>query len=186
MIKVPPENPQINDTVLLQGLKAVTAYFSSKQLLPFGFVEQSSRLNPATVIYRLHGWLSVWNILKKLIWDIPANTRRSAIVGLMLGHRLRRWPNIKPTLAEGLVFSVSPVRKTASSYRNGTICVMTLYRLFRQVEFVQSFILWEGLVIYTTFYIFLYIGQLDTDCFFHNLGSSPSGMFPSLQTNGDT
>ena len=28
---------------------------------------------------------------------IPANTRRWNNVGLMLGHRRRRWPNIKPT-----------------------------------------------------------------------------------------
>ena len=28
----------------------------------------------------------------------PANTRRWSNVGLLLGHRLRRWPNIKPAL----------------------------------------------------------------------------------------
>ena len=28
-----------------------------------------------------------------------ANTRRSAIVGLMLGQRRRRWTNIRPTMA---------------------------------------------------------------------------------------
>ena len=33
------------------------------------------------------------------------NTRCSANAGLMLGHRLRRWHNIKPTLAEHLVFA---------------------------------------------------------------------------------
>ena len=32
--------------------------------------------------------------------------RRSADVGVMVGHRLRRWPNIKPTSAERLVFAV--------------------------------------------------------------------------------
>ena len=35
----------------------------------------------------------------------PANTRRSPNVGLMLGHRLRRWSNITPTLGERLVFA---------------------------------------------------------------------------------
>ena len=34
----------------------------------------------------------------------PANTKRSANVGLMLAHRLRRWPNIKPPLGQRLVF----------------------------------------------------------------------------------
>ena len=35
----------------------------------------------------------------------PANAIHSANVGLMLGHRLRRWPNIKPALAEWIVFA---------------------------------------------------------------------------------
>ena len=37
--------------------------------------------------------------------DFPANTRRSANVGTMLGQRRRRWSNIVPTLAERLVFA---------------------------------------------------------------------------------
>ena len=35
---------------------------------------------------------------------VPANTGRIANAGLMLVHRLRRWPNIKPALAQRLVF----------------------------------------------------------------------------------
>ena len=35
----------------------------------------------------------------------PANTKRSANVGTKLPHRLRRWPNIVPTLAERFVFA---------------------------------------------------------------------------------
>ena len=31
-------------------------------------------------------------------------TRQYTIVGSMLGHRLRRWPNIEPTMGECLVF----------------------------------------------------------------------------------
>ena len=51
---------------------------------------------------------------------IPANTRRSTNVVLMLAHRLRRWANIKTSLVERLVFagiympphiSVSPEHK---------------------------------------------------------------------------
>ena len=34
-----------------------------------------------------------------------ANTRRSTNAGLTLGQRLRRWPNVKPTLFERLVFA---------------------------------------------------------------------------------
>ena len=37
---------------------------------------------------------------------IPENTMYSANVGLMLGHRLRRCPNINPALAEYIVFPV--------------------------------------------------------------------------------
>ena len=35
----------------------------------------------------------------------PANTRRWGNVGFMLGQRRRRWANIKPTLAQRLVFA---------------------------------------------------------------------------------
>ena len=31
---------------------------------------------------------------------VPTNTLRLPNAGLMLGQRLRRWPNIKPTLSE--------------------------------------------------------------------------------------
>ena len=34
----------------------------------------------------------------------PGNKGRSSNVGSMLVHRLRRWPNIKPTLFKCLVF----------------------------------------------------------------------------------
>ena len=32
--------------------------------------------------------------------SVPLNKRRRPNAGLMLGHRLRRWPNNKPTLGE--------------------------------------------------------------------------------------
>ena len=34
----------------------------------------------------------------------PANMRRYPNVGLLLAHRLRRWPNSKPTLGQRLMF----------------------------------------------------------------------------------
>ena len=36
----------------------------------------------------------------------PARTRHLTNVSLMLVHRLRRWPNIKPALVKRLVFAV--------------------------------------------------------------------------------
>ena len=43
----------------------------------------------------------------RIIWltHFPVITRRSPNVGLMLVHRLRHWPNIKPTLSERLVIA---------------------------------------------------------------------------------
>ena len=40
----------------------------------------------------------------------PAHTKRVPCAGLMLGHRLRRWPNIEPALwlCKCLVFSGFP------------------------------------------------------------------------------
>ena len=37
------------------------------------------------------------------IW--PISTRKCPNAGLMLGHRRRRWPSIKPTLGRRLVFA---------------------------------------------------------------------------------
>ena len=40
-----------------------------------------------------------------MVDHIPANTRRPANVGLLLGQRRRRLPNIKATLVGRLVFA---------------------------------------------------------------------------------
>ena len=45
------------------------------------------------------------NIAVKAVMIYPANTRRSLYVGTMLARRLRRWPNIVPTLVERLMFA---------------------------------------------------------------------------------
>ena len=49
---------------------------------------------------------------QRLLWptnmscgSCTANSRRWASAGLKLVHRLRRWPNFKPTLAQRLVFA---------------------------------------------------------------------------------
>ena len=42
------------------------------------------------------------------LYKYLADKRHSSNVGSMLVQRLRRWPNIEPTLAERLVFENSP------------------------------------------------------------------------------
>ena len=50
-----------------------------------------------------------WSVMFIMISSVnrptPANTTHWNNVGLMLGHRLRRWPNIKPTLFQCVVFA---------------------------------------------------------------------------------
>ena len=38
-----------------------------------------------------------------------ANIKRCPNVGLLLGHRLRRWPYTKPTLGQRFIFAVHPL-----------------------------------------------------------------------------
>ena len=51
---------------------------------------------------------NVWSQIKQ-IWIIFTHLKlcvsRCPNVGLMLAHRLRRWPNIRPTLGQHLVFA---------------------------------------------------------------------------------
>ena len=56
--------------------------------------------------------------------QFPGNTRPWTNVDLMLAQRLWRWPNIKSTLVQGLVFSGEPHHNTGSqvtSHKGGTI-----------------------------------------------------------------
>ena len=49
-----------------------------------------------------------WEESSKRTWEdkgSPSNTRRLTNADLMLGHRLRRWPNIKSTSVQRLVFA---------------------------------------------------------------------------------
>ena len=46
-----------------------------------------------------YNYVTAGSVLAPLsTYDIPANTRHRPNVGPMLGQRLRRWPNIGPTL----------------------------------------------------------------------------------------
>ena len=51
----------------------------------------------------LFDWVDYWH-------TYPANMRRWANVGSLLGHRRRRWPNSKPTLGQRLIFCRVAVR----------------------------------------------------------------------------
>ena len=77
----------------VQSQKAVSAYFTSKQILPFDFSEQY--------------WFKHQMIWRQLhIKVYPANMRRRPNVSLQLAHRLRRWPNRKTTLARAVLIQV--------------------------------------------------------------------------------
>ena len=61
--------------------------------------------SPANATHRPHVGPMVDRCVVFASSALPANTRHRAIVGSMLVHRLRRWPNIKPTMAQCLVFA---------------------------------------------------------------------------------
>ena len=75
----------------MKSQNAVTAYFSSKQLLPIGFSEQ----------YRVHWPVITFSCCGDSCRCVevlyPANTRCCANSGLMLGHSRRQWPSIVST-----------------------------------------------------------------------------------------
>ena len=67
----------------------------------FGFLVKRS-------LYFLWNKLNVTKLPRDSCWrGIPANTRHWPNVGSILGHRLRRWPGIEPTLYEWLCLPVS-------------------------------------------------------------------------------
>ena len=54
-------------------------------------------------------------------WFLSANTRRWSNVALILGRRLRRWPNIKPTLDHHIVYTVTWRWRNAENLRIYTV-----------------------------------------------------------------
>ena len=55
-------------------------------------------------MWSVHMFQPQWS--RDHLWEcVPANTRRWTNAGLLLGQRLRRWPNINPTLVQRLVFA---------------------------------------------------------------------------------
>ena len=89
------------DTVLMENCQTVKIdnYNMSKNIarLAFTFISGfTSRLMPL-------GYFPKYT--EMLLRYIPANTIRWPNVVLMLDHRLRRWPNIKTTSGQRLVFA---------------------------------------------------------------------------------
>ena len=114
--------------------KAVTAYFSSQQLLPFGSAEADC---PPWL------WWLIWyqGLCRASVWCIgqpfnqrsgllrcglseyvfffrclnlgPVNTRFWPNACLMLVHRLRRWTSIKLALCQNFVFAGNDIQITA-------------------------------------------------------------------------
>ena len=58
--------------------------------------------------------------------DGPANTRHRPNVRPMLGHHLRRWPNIGPTLGRYLVFAGGGSDSVGSDGGGGCVVVIVM------------------------------------------------------------
>ena len=80
----------------VQGQKTVTAHFLNEQILPFGFamLAEQHYVNTYSTYMTSHA-------CKHITAIVGCRT----IVGLMLGQRRRRWPNIRPTLVQHPVFA---------------------------------------------------------------------------------
>ena len=91
---------------------------------------------------------------------IPANTRHWAIVGSMLFHRLRRWPNIEPTLAWCLVFAGiittfyrSNANSSNCSLETWAVTAVCLNMALLAVNVRYGILYWLSEHFCTTFYI---------------------------------
>ena len=62
--------------------------------------------------------------------SIPPSTIRSAIVCLTVAHLLLRWPNIKPLLAEPLVFAGKSNQAAASPCPENGPSQLTMYMIY--------------------------------------------------------
>ena len=66
------------------------------------------------------------------VCGVPANTRHWDSVGLLLVHRLRRWPNIKPTLSQCLVLAgivlALPAKIDAKYPATNCSCILLKFR----------------------------------------------------------
>ena len=86
---------------------AVTAYFSSKQLLPFGFAQQSSPVARKSMIRKRQtvwrktggqGWQPYILVTGRELPKTVLDPRRWSMVDSRLGRRLRPYPSLEPTI----------------------------------------------------------------------------------------
>ena len=90
-----PDLPKTSSEVTPQGHQYFTAlvnYTCGKKCEPGAGSLSAKRLRR-------------WPDIDSSFGLFQTNTRRWNNIGLMLGHRLRRWPNTKPTLFEWLVLA---------------------------------------------------------------------------------
>ena len=90
---------------ILQGQTAVTASLSTHQIVYFPLqTKVSHRIN--TILFTLHAMAFTTRFIDWFVNPFcrpSLQTRHIHPVGLMLGQRRRRWPNIKLTLGQPLV-----------------------------------------------------------------------------------
>ena len=77
-------------------------------------------VEPASLMTAWH-WPSVW------LAASPANTRRGSNFVSTLGHRLRRWPNIDPTLAYRLVLVARAQDSSLTSAGSRTVILACVW-----------------------------------------------------------
>ena len=75
-----------------------------------------STLSARTATWVWTEWSRVWAEWSLFFFTHSGNTKRWPDVGLMLVHRLRRWPNIKPTSGERLVSVVQSFARWVSVF----------------------------------------------------------------------
>ena len=66
---------------------------------------------------------------------IPVNTRRGDNYGLKFGHRLRRWPSIKPLFFQRIVFNTIVFKKILGSPRARDVACSASNRQGSNLEF---------------------------------------------------
>ena len=62
-----------------------------------------------------HPYLKPMHVPQQGSYPCPENSRRLPDVGVMFGQRRRRWPNIKPTLGQRVIFAEYPLKAATTS-----------------------------------------------------------------------
>ena len=122
-----------------QVYKQATVYLKSEQLMFFV-------LN-GTIYLSMHEMLRLQTLVWRYNWTVKSAERQWQTVGLMLGHRLRRWPNIKPTsLSMSRVCWVASLRWIDSGVHASQHCPRSIVlstKLFYPVFLIH--LIWAGI-----------------------------------------